>query len=201
MRRPGSAATAGQPERLLLENVQGTLNIAVDPYLVAGVPSTTYTLTATGDVSGDSDGDGSPTVTTCPGAGTDAHGCPDADGDGVADVHDVCPAAGATAPTVPDPGHRARERLRRRRRSPASQDVDTSDGPRHVRDRRHGPAGSHELRSSGRTTARSSRPTYRTVVHTTAGTDRDGDGVADGADNCVQPAQRRPGGPRPGRQG
>lgn len=42
-----SAATAGQPERLLLEDVQGTLEIAVDPYLVVGVPSTTYTLQAT----------------------------------------------------------------------------------------------------------------------------------------------------------
>ena len=52
----GSAASSGQPERLLLENVKGQLNIEVDPYLITGVPSTTYTLTATlVTVSGDSD--------------------------------------------------------------------------------------------------------------------------------------------------
>ncbi len=43
----GSAATAGQPERVVLEDVRGALDIKVDPYLVVGVPSTTYTLQAT----------------------------------------------------------------------------------------------------------------------------------------------------------
>lgn len=43
----GGAATSLNPERAVLQNVGGQLKIAVDPYLIVGVPSTTYTLTAT----------------------------------------------------------------------------------------------------------------------------------------------------------
>jgi hypothetical protein len=42
-----SAATSSNPERIVLMNVQGDLKIDVDPYLVVGVPGTTYTLKAT----------------------------------------------------------------------------------------------------------------------------------------------------------
>ncbi|WP_205829504.1 thrombospondin type 3 repeat-containing protein [Microbacterium sp. MEC084] len=43
----GRSASSSQPEVVLLEGVTGTLDIAIDPYLVVGVPETAYTLTAT----------------------------------------------------------------------------------------------------------------------------------------------------------
>lgn len=43
----GTAATAEQPEKVVLQGVQGSFTIQVDPYLVVGVPSTAYTLQAT----------------------------------------------------------------------------------------------------------------------------------------------------------
>lgn len=78
----GSAATVGQPERLVLDDVQGTLKIRIDPYLVLGVPSTTYMLQAT--VVPDSTGGGTPV---------------DTDGDGVTDDADACPAVLGTGST------------------------------------------------------------------------------------------------------
>ena len=183
----GSAASAGQPERLLLENVRGQLDIEVDPYLVLGVPGTTYTLTATlVGVSGDSDGDGVPDGDDrCPSvAGPAPSGCPDTDGDGVPDVYDLCPSEpGNGAQGCPIP---ATEQVNVYVDGvlAGSQDVDTSDKIDTFALDVTIPAGSHELRIEWEDDGDVIATDYRTVVHATAGTDRDGDGVADGSDNC-----------------
>ena len=185
----GSAATAGQPERLLLQNVKGDLAIEVDPYLVTGVPETTYTLTATiVGVSGDSDGDGiSDGDDGCPQvAGPAPSGCPDADGDGVADRFDLCPdEAGNGAEGCPIP---ATEHVNVYLDGAltASQDVDTSGERDTFAIDVTVPPGTHELRIEWEDDGEVLATDQRTVVHATAGTDRDGDGVADGADNCVR---------------
>ena len=185
----GSAATAGQPERLVLKNVQGQLDITVDPYLVVGVPSTTYTLTATlAAVSGDSDGDGiSDGDDRCPAeAGTAPTGCPDTDGDGVADVYDLCPdeqGNGAQGCPIPATEH---VRVYVDGVLAASQDVDTSDVLDTFALDVTVPAGSHELRIEWDDDGEVIATDHRTVVHATAGTDRDDDGVADGSDNCLK---------------
>ncbi|MBD3947088.1 thrombospondin type 3 repeat-containing protein [Nocardioides ganghwensis] len=166
----GSAATAGQPERLVLEDVQGTLEIAVDPYLVVGVPSTTYTLQATIVPSGPVDGE-TPV---------------DTDGDGVADGDDACPdvpAAGTSGCPVPSDetvtvyvdGVEV-----------GSQDVESSNGPDAFAIDVTVPAGSHEVRTVWTQDDEVLATDVRTVVHTAPGTDRDGDGVADAGDNCVR---------------
>jgi hypothetical protein len=185
----GSAATSGQPERVLLENVQGTLDIAVDPYLVTGLPSTTYTLTATTvGVSGDSDGDGiSDGDDGCPQVtGPAPSGCPDADGDGVADRFDLCPdEAGNGAEGCPIP---ATEHVHVYVDGAltASQDVDTSGERDTFTIDVTVPPGTHQLRIEWEDDGEVLATDQRTVVHATSGTDRDGDGVADGADNCVK---------------
>lgn len=187
----GSAATAGQPERLVLSNVRGQLDITVDPYLVTGVPSTTYTLTATlVGVSGDSDGDGvSDGDDRCPSvAGPAPFGCPDTDGDGVADLYDVCPdQPGNGADGCPIP---ATEKVRVYVDGvlAASQDVDTSDEFDTFALDVTVPAGSHELRIVWEDDGEVIASDIRTVVHTAPGTDRDSDGVADSSDNCVKQA-------------
>ena len=187
--RSGSAASSGQPERLVLENVKGQLNIEVDPYLIAGVPSTTYTLTATlVGVSGDSDGDGvSDGDDRCPSVvGPAPSGCPDADGDGVPDIYDLCPAEpGNGAEGCPIP---ATEKVHVYVDGvlAASQDVDTSDEIDTFSIDVTVPAGSHELRIEWEDDGRVLATDHRTVVHATAGTDRDGDGVSDGSDNCLK---------------
>ena len=185
----GSAATAGHPERLLLENVKGNLSIAVDPYLVTGVPNTTYTLTATVvGVSGDSDGDGiADGDDRCPQvAGPAPTGCPDSDGDGVADVYDLCPdVPGNGANGCPIP---ATEQIHVYVDGvlAASQDVDTSGDLDTFELDVTVPAGAHELTIEWEDDGEVLATDHRTVVHATAGADRDGDGVADGSDNCVK---------------
>jgi len=90
----GSSATAGKPERVVLDDVQGQLDITVNPTLIFTAPGTTYTLTATVDLPpGDSDGDGfADSSDLCPSlAGPAPSGCPDSDGDGVRDGFDACP--------------------------------------------------------------------------------------------------------------
>ena len=185
----GSAATSGQPERLLMQNVSGDLEIEIDPYLVVGVPSTSYTLTATiVGVAGDSDGDGvADGDDRCPQtAGPAPHGCPDTDGDGVADVYDLCPdepgngADGCPVPTtervhVSVDGERV-----------ATQDVDTSEGADTFALEVAVPVGSHELLIEWEDDGEVVASDVRSVVRAGAGTDRDGDGVADAADNCVK---------------
>lgn len=166
----GSAASAGQPERLVLQGVEGTLDITVDPYLVAGVPSTTYTLQAT--IVPDAPADGGTPV--------------DSDGDGVGDASDACPtvpgtgSSGCPVPsdetvTVYVDGVRA-----------ASEDVESSNGPDAFAIDVTVPAGSHEVRTVWTQDDEVLAADVRTVVHTAPGTDRDGDGVADSSDNCVK---------------
>ncbi len=185
----GSAASAGQPERLLLENVKGNLEIAVDPYLVVGLPSTTYTLTATlVGVSGDTDGDGiADGADRCPQvSGPAPSGCPDSDGDGVPDIYDVCPAeAGNGEEGCPIP---ATEHVHVYVDGvlAASQDVDSSGDLDTFAIDVTVPAGTHQLTIEWEDDGEIIATDQRTVVHATAGSDRDGDGDADGADNCVK---------------
>jgi hypothetical protein len=185
----GSAATAGQPERLLLTNVRGTLDITVDPYLVVGVPNTTYTLTATlVGVSGDGDGDGiADGDDRCPSAaGPAPSGCPDADGDGVPDVYDACPGEpgnGADGCAIPATEHVT---VYVDGIEAASQDVDTSDKVDTFALDVLVPPGTHELRIEWDDDGQVVATDRRTVVHTTPGTDRDGDNVVDGSDNCLK---------------
>ena len=187
----GSAATAGQPERLLLENVQGSLDIAVDPYLVVGVPDTTYTLTAilvasSSDTDGDGVDDGTDRCPATPGPAP--YGCPDADGDGVADDNDLCPEDPGNGPQgCPIP---ATEHIHVYVDGDlaASQDVDTSNGRDEFALDVTIPAGTHELRIEWEDDGTVIASDRRTVVYSTPGTDRDGDGVADDSDNC----QRQP---------
>lgn len=183
----GSAATVGQPERLLLPNVRGQLDITIDPYLVVGVPSTTYTLTATlVGVGGDSDGDGvSDGDDRCPSvAGPAPTGCPDSDGDGVADIYDLCPdqpgngAQGCPVPATEKVHVYVDGALA------ASQDVDTSNETDTFALEVAVPVGSHELRIEWTDDGEVIATDHRTVVHAAPGTDRDGDGVADSRDNC-----------------
>jgi hypothetical protein len=166
----GTAATAGQPERLVLEDVQGTLDIAVDPYLVVGVPSTTYTLQATIVPSGPVDGE-TPV---------------DTDGDGVADGDDACPdvpAAGSSG--CPGPSDEA-VTVYVDGVEVGSQDVESSNGPGTFAIDVVVPAGSHEVRTVWTQDDEVLATDVRNVVHTAPGTDRDGDGVVDAGDNCVQ---------------
>jgi hypothetical protein len=146
----GSAATSSNPERVVLKNVQGELKIDVDPYLVVGVPSTTYTLKATTTPA--STGGGSTTPPPTP--------------------------AGAPADetvTVYVDGVEA-----------ATQKVESSHGPASFGLDATIPVGSHEIRTVWRQRTEVLATDVRTVVHTAPGVDRDGDGVADGRDNCVR---------------
>ena len=185
----GSAATAGQPESLLLTNVRGQLQITVDPYLVVGVPKTTYTLTATlVGVAGDGDGDGiADGDDRCPSvAGPAPTGCPDSDGDGVADIYDLCPdepGNGAQGCPIPATEH---IHVYVDGALAASQDVDTGDKLDTFALDVTVPPGTHELRIEWEDAGEVIATDRRTVVHTTPATDRDSDGVVDGSDNCVK---------------
>ena len=185
----GSAASSGNPEVLTLRNIRGELKIDVDPYLVVGLPSTTYTLTATlVTVDGDGDGDGiSDGNDRCPAvAGPAPTGCPDTDGDGVADQDDVCPnepGNGAQGCPIPATEH---VHVYVDGVLAASQDVDTSNEIDTFVIDITVPAGTHELRTEWEDDGRVIATDYRTVVYSTPGTDQDGDGVADGTDNCVR---------------
>jgi hypothetical protein len=166
----GSGATAGQPERLVLENVQGTLDIRVDPYLVLGVPSTTYTLQAT--LVPDAPADGGTPV--------------DTDGDGVADDADACPAVPGTGSTgCPVPSDET-VTVYVDGAAAASQDVESSNGPDSFALDVTVPAGAHELTTVWTQDGEVLATDVRTVVHTAPGADRDSDGVADSTDNCLR---------------
>lgn len=187
----GQAASAGQPERVLLEGVEGDLDIRIDPYLIAGVPETTYTLTATlVGTSGDTDGDGvRDAEDRCPDtAGPAPTGCPDRDGDGVADVYDLCPdepGNGADGCPIPATEH---VRVYVDGVLAASQDVDTAGGAKldtYAVDVTV-PEGSHEITVEWEDDGTVIASADRTVVHVAPGVDRDGDGVSDGSDNCVR---------------
>lgn len=165
----GSAATVSQPERLVLDGVRGALDIHIDPYLVLGVPSTTYTLEAT-------------VVPTT----TDGGNPVDTDGDGVTDDADACPTVAGTGSTgcaVPSDetvtvyvdGIVA-----------ASEDVESSNGPDAFALDVTIPTGAHEVRTVWRQDDEVLAVDTRTIVHTAPGADRDSDGVADATDNCVR---------------
>ncbi|MCW2835319.1 MAG: Thrombospondin type 3 repeat [Nocardioides sp.] len=166
----GTAATAGQPERLVLEDVQGTLDIKVDPYLVVGVPSTTYTLQAT----------------ILP-AGTGGGGAPvDSDGDGVSDDADACPGVAGTGSTgCPVPSDET-VTVYVDGVATASEDVESSNGPDSFALDVTVPTGTHELKTVWTQDDEVLASDVRTVVHTAPGVDRDGDGIADSRDNCVK---------------
>jgi hypothetical protein len=171
----GSAASAGQPERLVLEDVQGALDIQVDPYLVLGVPSTTYTLQAV-VVPNAPEGDG--------GGGTAS----DIDGDGVADDADACaatPGAGPSGCPIPSDEEVA---VYVDGTAVASQEVESSHGPDDFALDVTVPEGSHEVRTVWTQDGKTLASDVRTVVHTAPGVDRDSDGVGDDSDNC----QRQP---------
>jgi hypothetical protein len=166
----GSAASAGQPERLLLEDVQGTLDIRVDPYLVLGVPSTTYTLQAT----------------VVPTASEDTGGGPDTDGDGVGDASDACPAEpGVGSSGCPVPSDE-KVTVYVDGVAAASKDVESSNGPDTFSLDVTVPSGSHEIKTVWTQQDEVLATDVRTVVHTAAGVDRDSDGVSDADDNCVR---------------
>ncbi len=105
----GESAVYGddsKPEKVVLDEVQGLLDLTVMPFLV-GPSGANYTLTAKVTPLGpDSDGDG----LTDPGdqckdqQGPAPSGCPDADGDGVPDKNDTCAdQAGGDAHGCPPP--------------------------------------------------------------------------------------------------
>ncbi len=165
----GKAASAGQPERLALENVQGTLEIHVDPYLVLGVPSTTYTLQAT-------------VVPVGSGGGTSV----DTDGDGIADDADACPNVAGTGSTgCPTPSDEVVTVFVDGTEA-ASQDVESSNRPDSFALDVSIPVGAHELKTVWTQDGKVLATDVRTVVHNAPGSDRDGDGVPDSTDNCVR---------------
>ncbi|HSV41157.1 MAG TPA: thrombospondin type 3 repeat-containing protein [Nocardioidaceae bacterium] len=185
-------ASSGHPEHVVLRNVQGALDLAVDPYLVT--TPTSYTLTAViRPATTDSDGDGVVDGDdVCPQQPGTANGCPDTDSDGVADQFDLCPdVAGNSADGCPIP---ATEHVRVYVDGvlAASQDVDTSDDVDAFALPVQVAPGTHELRVDWEDDGEVLATATRTVVHRTASTDGDGDGVVDGNDNCVDhpnPAQ------------
>ncbi len=166
----GQASTAGHPERLVLADVQGTLDIRVDPYLVLGVPSTTYTLQAT------------IVPATSGGRGT----LVDSDGDGVADEADACPTVpGAGSSGCPVPSDE-KVTVFVDGAPAASEDVESSNGPDSFALDVTMPAGAHEVTTVWTQDGEVLATDVRTVVHTAPGADRDSDGVADSKDNCVR---------------
>ncbi|UUZ58674.1 thrombospondin type 3 repeat-containing protein [Nocardioides sp. B-3] len=172
----GSAASTGQPEHLVLTDVRGTLDIAIDPYLVVGVPSTTYTLQATVVPKGTVGGD-----------------LTDTDGDGVVDDADACPdVAGVGSTGCPVPSDE-KVTVHVDGTPVASEDVESSHGADAFAIDVTVPTGTHEVRTVWTRDGEVLATDVRTVVHAAAGVDRDGDGVADTGDNCVR--QSTPTGP------
>ena len=176
----GSAASAGQPERLVLEDVQGTLDIQVDPYLILGVPSTEYTLEAT-------------IVPTGSGGGGDPV---DTDGDGVNDEADACPTvAGPSGNGCPVPSNET-VTVYVDGVAVASEDVESSHGPDGFAIDVTVPAGTHELKTVWTQDDEVLASDVRTVVRSAPGVDRDSDGVAGRLGQLPEGAERRPGRPR-----
>ena len=166
----GSAATAGQPEHLLLEDVQGTLDIQVDPYLVLGVPSTTYTLQAN----------------VVPDAAPDGEPLADTDGDGVTDDSDACPdVVGTGSSGCPVPSDE-KVTVYVDGEPVASEDVESSNGPDAFALDVTIPVGAHEVTTVWTQDQEVLATDVRTVVYTAPGADRDGDGVPDERDNCLE---------------
>jgi len=182
-----AGASSGHPEFVLLRNVQGTLDLAVDPYLVTTPTGTSYSLTASiRPVSTDTDGDGLVDGDDrCPDQPGTANGCPDRDGDGVGDSFDVCPdepGNGANGCPIPATEH---VHVYVDGALAASQDVDTSSGADSFDLDVEVTPGTHDLVVEWEDDSEVLATATRTVVYRTEGTDSDGDGIADGTDNCV----------------
>lgn len=181
-----TGASTAPRETFVLHNVQGKLDIRVDPFLV-GLSGTEYTLSATvTPLGGDSDGDGvNDPDDACPTVpGTVPTGCPDADGDGVADPDDVCPNTpgnGADGCPIAATEH---VHVYVDGELAATEDVDTTNGPDSFALSVDVSPGNHELRIDWKDDGKVIATASRTVTYGTSGTDTDGDGVADGTDNC-----------------
>jgi len=190
-----SSASTGNTEVISLKSVKGDLTIDVDPYLVLGIPDTTYTLTATVvTLADDDDADGIANADDkCPSdAGPAPSGCPDTDGDGVADPFDLCPnERGNGAEGCPLPAATEQVKVYVDGVLAASQDVDTSDRLDTFAIDVTIPEGTHELRTEWTDDGRVLATDQRTVVYSVPTpdpdpTDQDGDGAPDGSDNCLR---------------
>ena len=153
-------AGIAKPERAVLADVEGVLELTVSPYFIADpINGTTYTLTAEItplDVS-------------------------DADGDGVVGHYDACPdmagdgVNGCAVPSAEQVNVYIGETLL------GSQDVNTSRGAFAFSIPVEVPAGEHTLRTQYVRLGKVLVEDARTVTHTP---DSDGDGVIDAHDNC-----------------
>jgi hypothetical protein len=167
-----AGASADPGETFVLEDVQGLLDITVEPYFVTDpIEGTNYTLTATitpADTGPDSDGDGD-------GVPDGQDVCPDEPGNGA----DGCPI-GATEQVVVYVNGTAT----------GSQDVDTTNGPDAFAITVELPEGTHDLVVAWEDGDRILATQAMTVTHNADDTgevegDSDGDGVPDTTDNCV----------------
>ena len=180
-----AGASASREERVYLADVQGGLDIRVNPYFVTDATGSTYTLTAT--IDGDTDGDGvNDSSDRCPdAAGAPPSGCPDRDGDGVIDPDDVCldePGDGADGCPI---GATEHVHVYVDGVLAASQDVDTVNGADAFDIPVQVATGTHALRVDWEDQSGVLGSTSRSViVATDAQVDTDGDGVNDAADNC-----------------
>jgi len=174
-------ATLNPRERVVLANVQGRLEIQVDPYFVTDATGVTYTLTATVDA--DTDGDGvTDSRDQCPDVlGSPPTGCPDRDGDGVIDRDDVCPDEPGNGADGCPIGATEHVHVYVDGVLAASQDVDTANGPDSFDIPVQVAEGTHQLRVEWEDEGEVLATTSRTVI---VGSDLDGDGVIDAADNC-----------------
>lgn len=176
-----AGATIDPRERVVLANVQGRLEIEVEPYFVTDPTGVTYTLTAT--IDGDTDGDGiTDSGDQCPDVpGAPPTGCPDRDGDGVIDRDDVCPDEPGNGADGCPIGATEHVHVYVDGVLAASQDVDTANGPDSFDIPVQVAAGTHQLRVDWEDEGEVLATTSRTV---TVGGDSDGDGVVDSIDNC-----------------
>jgi hypothetical protein len=180
-----AGASLNNPERVSLGDVQGRLEIRVEPYFVTVPTGVTYTLTATVDP--DSDGDGvTDSRDRCPDVqGVAPSGCPDGDGDGVADPDDVCPDEPGDGADGCPIGATEHVHVYVDGALAASQDVDTASGPDSFDIPVQVAEGTHELRVEWEDEGTVLATTSRTVI---VGPDTDGDGVPDVEDNCADRA-------------
>jgi len=152
----GDAATGAKPEVAVLKDVIGTLNLELEPFLVADpLDGATYTLTAkitpNGPVGGvvDTDGDTVADATDqCPAQpGNHVNGCLDQDSDGVDDRSDQCPTEPGSPEQFGCPASAGVERVLARLGGQvvASRSVDTTGGVAPFSLRVAIPAGTHSV--------------------------------------------------------
>jgi hypothetical protein len=182
----GGAGAGSSPwERVLLEDVQGRLEIQVDPYYVVHATGVTYTLTAIVDADSDGDGVGDSRDQCVDTPGWLPTGCPDRDRDGVIDRDDVCPDEPGNGADGCPIGATEHVHVYVDGVLAASQDVDTANGPDAFDIPVQVAAGTHQLRVEWEDEGTVLATTSRTVlVASDAEVDKDGDGLSDAADNC-----------------